>query len=319
MENTNLEMEVDEPQNNVLATNVTGSVSISLHPLVILNISEHWTRLTAQVGNSVPSIGALIGKQKDRTLEIMNSFELSYSVLEDNDTMIIDRDYYNSKEEQFKQVFCDLDFLGWYITGTASDKPTIQDIDVHKQIINIAESPIFLKMDPHGGHTDLPVKVYESIIDIMNGVPKMLFVELTYTLSTEDAERIGVDHVARMSSNDAQENSLVAETLTVQFNAIKMLHSRVKMLLQYLKEVKNSDQSVNNELLREFVSLCHRLPVMESGEFYRDLYTHCNDVALIAYLGVLTKCSNEVNDYCNKFNALYDRQVVGRKVKALFL
>jgi COP9 signalosome complex subunit 6 len=104
MEDTNVEMEVDEPQNNVLATNVTGSVSISLHPLVILNISEHWTRLTAQVGNSVPSIGALIGKQKDRTLEIMNSFELSYTVLEDNETMIIDRDYYNSKEEQFKQV-----------------------------------------------------------------------------------------------------------------------------------------------------------------------------------------------------------------------
>jgi len=143
-----------------------------------------------------------------------------------------------------------LDFLGWYITGTGSDKPTFRDIDVHKQIINIAESPIFLKMDPRGGQTDLPVKVYESIIDIMNGVPKMLFVELTYTLSTEDAERIGVDHVARMSSNDAQENSLVAETLTVQFNAIKMLHSRVKMLLQYLKEVKNSDQEVNNEFLR---------------------------------------------------------------------
>lgn len=72
-------------------------------------------------------------------------------------------------------------------------------------------------------------------------------------------------------------------------------------------------------IFREFASLCHRLPVMESGEFYRDLYTHCNDVALIAYLGVLTKCSNEVNDFCNKFNALYDRQVVCRKVKALFL
>lgn len=67
------------------------------------------------------------------------------------------------------------------------------------------------------------------------------------------------------------------------------------------------------------ISLCHRLPVMESGDFYRDLYTHFNDVALVAYLGVLTKCSNELNDFCNKFNALYDRQVVSRKVKSLFL
>jgi len=124
------------------------------------------------------------------------------------------------------------------------------DIDIHKQITNIAESPIFLKMDPHGGHTDLPIKVYESIIDLMNGDTKMLFVELTYTLSTEDAERIGVDHVARMSSNDARENSLVAETLTVQFNAIKMLHTRVKLILGNLKDAKISERSVKNEILR---------------------------------------------------------------------
>lgn len=36
----------------VMATSGTvGSVSISLHPLVIMNISEHWTRLRAQEGS----------------------------------------------------------------------------------------------------------------------------------------------------------------------------------------------------------------------------------------------------------------------------
>lgn len=105
MATASMEMEVDEVQDNVLATNVSGSVSVSLHPLVILNISEHWTRLTAQFGNTVPTLGALIGKHKDRTIEIMNSFELSYNVLEDK-SLVIDRDYYNSKEEQFKQVRC---------------------------------------------------------------------------------------------------------------------------------------------------------------------------------------------------------------------
>ena len=36
----------------------------------------------------------------------------------------------------------------------------------------------------------------------------MLFVPLVYTLATEEAERIGVDHVARMaSSNDSAGNS----------------------------------------------------------------------------------------------------------------
>lgn len=43
-------------------------------------------------------IGALIGKQKGRNIEIMNSFELVFArVAED---IIIDKEYYNVKEEQ---------------------------------------------------------------------------------------------------------------------------------------------------------------------------------------------------------------------------
>lgn len=89
----------------------------------------------------------------------------------------------------------------------------------------------------------LPVSVYESVIDIINGevlfilniilftysflhndqIPlrkiilpdvfrfliqaTMLFAELTYTLATEEAERIGVDHVARMTATGTGENS----------------------------------------------------------------------------------------------------------------
>lgn len=50
--------------------------------------------------------------------------------------------------------------------------------------------------------------MYESVIDLVVGEATMLFVELHYTLATEEAERIGVDHVARMSSNDSGESSL---------------------------------------------------------------------------------------------------------------
>ncbi len=44
-------MDVDTNVSNVMATaGTTGSVSVSLHPLVIMNISEHWTRVRAQEG-----------------------------------------------------------------------------------------------------------------------------------------------------------------------------------------------------------------------------------------------------------------------------
>lgn len=100
----------------------------------------------------------------------------------------------------------------------------------------------------------------------------MLFVKLAYTLATEEAERIGVDHVARMSSADSGESSLVAEHLTAQHSAIKMLHSRVKLVLEYMKAVQNGQLAANHEILREAYSLCHRLPVLDSTRFRQDFY-----------------------------------------------
>ena len=40
-------------RSNVMASSgATGSVSVLLHPLVVMNISEHWTRVRAQEGKA---------------------------------------------------------------------------------------------------------------------------------------------------------------------------------------------------------------------------------------------------------------------------
>ncbi|XP_013778237.1 COP9 signalosome complex subunit 6-like [Limulus polyphemus] len=308
-------MEIDEPipKNVMAASGTTGSVSVSLHPLVIMNISEHWTRIRAQEGSPQQVIGALIGKQRGRNLEIMNSFELLFDRIENS--IIIDKDYYNHKEQQFKQVFSDLDFLGWYTTG---DGPNESDIQVLKQICEINESPVFLKLNPQARHTELPVTMYESVIDLVSGEATMLFVELPFTLATEEAERIGLDHMARMSSNESGESSLVAEHLQAQYSAIKMLHSRVRLILDYVRAVQAGKVPKNHEILREAYSLCHRLPVLNSLTFRTEYYNQCNDVGLMTYLGTLTKGCNTINQFVNKFNILYDRQGMGRRMRGLF-
>lgn len=92
--------ELLDSQKNVMAQGAVGSVTCSLHPLVIMNVSEHWTRERAQEGSVKQVIGALIGKQKGRNIEIMNSFELVYNEIKGD--IIIDREYYTMKEEQCK-------------------------------------------------------------------------------------------------------------------------------------------------------------------------------------------------------------------------
>ena len=76
------------------------------------------------------------------------------------------------------------DFLGWYSTG---ENPTENDIDVHKQICEINESPLFLQLNPNSNRpSNLPVAVFESVIDIVGGEARMLFVKLGYILATEE-------------------------------------------------------------------------------------------------------------------------------------
>lgn len=111
-----------------------------------------------------------------------------------------------------------MDFLGWYTTG---DAPNESDIHVHKQICEINESPVILKLNPFTRNSDLPVTMYESVIDLVNGEATMLFVELNYTLATEEAERIGVDHVARMASGDSSESSQGFQLHRLYFNVNK--------------------------------------------------------------------------------------------------
>lgn len=297
------------------ASNSSGSVSIALHPLVIMNVAEHWTRSKAQE-DRLAVIGALIGRQKGRSLEIMNSFELQIDVIDK--MTIINKDYYEQKESQFKQVFPDLDFLGWYSIG---DAPTLQDILMHKQVCEINESPVFLLLSPQNRQSRLPISMYESVVDLIDGEATLLFSAVAFSLETEEAERIGLDHMARLSATTSSSDvgaSVASDHLRVQFNAVKMLRDRVRIIRDYVMDAKSGKVEWNSDILREAHSLSTRLPLVNSNQFKDDFYNQCNEVALMAYLGSLTKGTNTMNQFVNKFITLYERQGSGRRMRGLF-
>lgn len=315
-------MEIEETSTQQVALNqvmaspgTPGSVTVHLHPLVIMNISEHWTRIRAQEGEAWQVIGALIGKQTGRKVEVMNSFELVYSDCIESGDINIDSEYYYTKEEQFKQVFKDLDFLGWYTTGGA---PNDSDIKIHRQMCAITESPIIIKLNPAAPSSDLPIAAYESVIDVGEEA-QMRLVQLPYTLATEEAERIGVDHVARVSNVESgPTRSLAAEHLESQHNSISMLYTRIRFLQRYIEAVKEGKLPYNHEVTREAYALCHRLPVLDPSLLSKDLYDQYNDITLMTYLGVISKGCHTMNQYITKFNVLSDRQGVGRRIRGLF-
>lgn len=57
------------------------SVSIEMHPLAVLNISDHLTRAKYQMGkdSGYRVIGVLLGKQQGRSLDIVNTVEIKFA------------------------------------------------------------------------------------------------------------------------------------------------------------------------------------------------------------------------------------------------
>ncbi|TVU05285.1 hypothetical protein EJB05_48443 [Eragrostis curvula] len=311
------------------AASSSSGLTFKLHPLVIVNVSDHYTRVKAQAacsGDSSSSSGAaagqpprvfgcVIGVQRGRTVEIFNSFELVLDPVSGT----LDRAFLEKKQELYKKVFPDFYVLGWYSTGS-----DVQDTDmlIHKALMDVNESPVYLLLNPaiNLSQKDLPVTIYESELHVIDGSPQLIFVRSNYTIETVEAERISVDHVAHLKPSDGGSAATqLAAHLTGIHSAIKMLNSRVRVIHQYLVAMQKGETPVDNSLLRQVSSLVRRLPAMESQKFQDDFLMEYNDTLLMTYLAMFTNCSSTMNELVEKINASYERPAARRGGRGAFM
>ncbi|KAL2245149.1 UNVERIFIED_CONTAM: COP9 signalosome complex subunit 6a [Sesamum indicum] len=314
-----------------MASSSSSGLTFKLHPLVIVNISDHYTRVKSQSlpphagadASSFPPappprvFGCVIGVQRGRTVEIFNSFELLY----DPSTHSLDRAFLEKKQELCgelrtlnflmcwadKKVFPNFYILGWYSTGSDAQE---SDMVIHKALMDINESPLYVLLNPsiNPAQKDLPITIYESELHVIDGIPQLIFVRSSYTIETVEAERISVDHVAHLKPSDGGSAATqLAAHLTGIHSAIKMLNSRIRVLHHYLLAMQKGDIPCENSLLRQVSSLLRRLPAIESEKFQDDFLMEYNDTLLITYLAMFTNCTSTMNELVDKFNTAYDR------------
>ncbi|GMQ09228.1 hypothetical protein CsSME_00052676 [Camellia sinensis var. sinensis] len=106
-----------------MASSLSSGLTFKLHPLVIFNISDHYTRLKSQsqpphvaangseatTSRPPPRVfGCVISIQRGRTVEIFNNFEL----LSDPFTHSLNQPFLEKKQELYKKVFPNFYILG---------------------------------------------------------------------------------------------------------------------------------------------------------------------------------------------------------------
>eukprot|EP01088_Endostelium_zonatum_P014081 TRINITY_DN294_c0_g3_i1.p1 TRINITY_DN294_c0_g3~~TRINITY_DN294_c0_g3_i1.p1 ORF type:complete len:313 (-),score=78.97 TRINITY_DN294_c0_g3_i1:79-1017(-) len=285
------------------------ALNISLHPLVILNISDHFTRQKVLAPkNSVPRvIGVLFGLQSGRNIEITNSYELLHTEVEG--ATIIDIDFLNSKQSQYKEVFPNGDLLGWYSTGSECKT---SDLKIHQQFVAFNESPLYLLLDTVACAVarELPIYIYESELRIVDGEPVNFFSKVSnFRIEPEVAERIAVDHVAHTTTaGSGSEGSQLPTQLAGMQNAIKMLNMRLKIIKAYLESTQKGELPKDHALLRQTVGIINLIPAIDTPKFKEEFLNEYNDALLVTYLSSITKGANVMNDLVDRYNLAYDKQ-----------
>eukprot|EP00013_Stygamoeba_regulata_P029438 CAMPEP_0177644274 /NCGR_PEP_ID=MMETSP0447-20121125/8596_1 /TAXON_ID=0 /ORGANISM="Stygamoeba regulata, Strain BSH-02190019" /LENGTH=315 /DNA_ID=CAMNT_0019146615 /DNA_START=44 /DNA_END=991 /DNA_ORIENTATION=- len=296
--------------------------NVALHPLVLIQIADHFTRAKMRGGADAVAnprvIGALAGVQNGRDVEILNSFELVYEEVEATSpgaptNLVLNTNYFQKRFEQFKQVSPTLELFGWYSTGIEAEA---KDMQLHRQMMAYCENPIYLVLNTLISTIgrELPVSIYEFQMHMVEGVPMFNFVKVGYKIETSDVERISVDHVDRASSS---ETSLHGHLNSVR-SALTMLQSRINTLINLLELMKSKQIAIDHQILRQVSSLCQMLPSANTSKFSEEDLAANVDGLLLMFLQTVTKGTQLTAELISKSNVAFDSHHT-RMRKAQFL
>eukprot|EP00439_Symbiodinium_sp_Y106_P071909 s699_g13.t1 len=286
-------------------------LDVHLHPLVLINISDHVVRFRS-ASRSERVLGALLGAQEGRRIDVHNSFELVLQ--EESGERSLDLEFFQQRLAQYLEVFPRYEFLGWYSTGP---HPEEADKALHRKIQEVGanENPFALLMDTDkmsrekaSQGEDLPVKVYDATVHIEQGAATVTWNEVLYIIDTLEAERIAVNHVAKSATTATSGYSSDFTQYTSGLsNSVVMLSNRIKELLEHMKEVKEGRAPKNPEVLRQTLSICQALQSVHPSALQEEFCGEYNDATLVVLLATLTKVCANTSDLLDKFQLAYDR------------
>jgi len=290
------------------ATPQSGGLDVALHPLVIINISDHYTRARVQQGADARVYGALLGSQSGRRVDIENSFEMIVAKDAETNEWRIDGEYVALKLSQYKRGYETIDIVGWYSTAKATAIGD-HDLALQQQMEQYTETPLYLVLDPAPAPTarELPLTLLESQLNARaeSASMQIRFVPIAYHVDSSDAERIAVEHVSRHSSGSGASQLLTQ--LQSMRESVATLASRLVVLAKYLAAVQKGELAVDAALLRSASALVQLLPAIEGSSFTQNFLLEYSDALLVAYLSAITKTSASLAQLLEKFHLAFER------------
>ncbi|KAH9261475.1 hypothetical protein BASA81_000131 [Batrachochytrium salamandrivorans] len=277
------------------------SSGLFLHPLVMMGMSDHFTREKLLGGQR--AIGGFVGVQEGLKISLLDYTEMKLSV----PGLEIDLALLKRKLELITKVFPKYEFLGWYVVGAALSEQEMMVIQ--KQVQGLNESPLVVFMDSElssptaAGKSNkvLPITAYETVLQMRNDVSVQSFVELTLQIETTDSERVIVDHVNSGGNSNQNDDTFTPHMATLK-NAVQKLTERVLIIRQFLAQCATTGGArVDQKLVREAIACVNLLPALDAEVSAAQFNEQLSDTLLLSLLANLTKQTTATSQVLEKF------------------
>jgi len=318
--------------NNPQSTPRQSEKNLMVHPLAIIGMSDHHTRI--QMGGSPlhpssPVLGLLFGWQDGLDICIIDSEEIEYSHSSSStppsngefgfgrgaDTEVTSHQQsIRLKIELHQKVFPTHELIGWYRVGNTIIPEDLY-INNHPSSIvkELNESPLFVLMNPDAedGSNELPISIYESLVTMGQGndagpseQPRAVFVGLDFELETGEPERIAVEKVFKAQATDGASGlDLHLDSVT---SSVESMRTRIATLLDFLRKTHSKEIPVNYNLLRQVDGLLRQLPVLADDNLTTEFDNEYDDMMTLAFLASVAKTAKVVQGYSDKFKHVQD-------------
>jgi COP9 signalosome complex subunit 6 len=297
--------------------------TVLLHPLVILNISDHWTRSQVLGGGEASgrTVGALLGTQDGTTMALHTSFVVPWQAGEDGGGRP-DWGYLTEKLGWQKQVYEQYELLGWYSAG-----PFDLSIDAqhHRTLMGLEcmgdINPLYFTIDVNLQQTEavlsLPIKLFQApplplpqqqqqqqqqqqlettSQGLLRSVPAPRLHPVNFIIETEEAERVAVDEIAKATKRAHSSSSTMTSHLHTIDNALAYLGSHLDVLLDLLTRAA-ALPTVDPAWLRRIAGLVALLPhgpaatPAASTDFHYEYFS----TLLVSLMHTLTQALTSLN------------------------
>jgi len=279
---------------------------VIVHPLVLLSVVDHFTRVSKQ-GNLKRVVGILLGSWKEnRVLDVSNSFAVPFDEDDkDKPVWFLDIDYLENMYHMFRKVNAREKIVGWYHTGP---KLHPNDIEINELIKKHCTNSVLVIVDAKPKDLGLPTDAYIEVEELHDdGTPPIkTFEHVPSKIGAEEAEEVGVEHLLRDIKD--QTAGTLSQRITDQLAGLKGLDVQLSDIRRYLSEVSIEKMPVNNAIVFLLQDTLNLLPDTSIHDFVRSCNTQINDQMMAIYVGSLVRAVIALHNLINNKLSLRDAE-----------